>query len=61
VGQAPLLDHLYGEAPAKGVFGTYNALAVIAYLLRSVEAQPTWCWRLVEHLPCFPFTRGVGP
>lgn len=60
VGQAPPLDHLYGESTAKGVFGTYNALAVIAYLLRSVEARPTWCWRLAEHLQCFPTSQALG-
>jgi hypothetical protein len=32
-GQVPPLDHLRDEETAKGVFGTCNALAVIAYLL----------------------------
>lgn len=54
VGLVPLLDHLRDEETAKGVFGTYNALAVIAYLLPSVEADTEWHRRLVAFLQTFP-------
>lgn len=54
VGQAPLLDHLREETTSKGVFGTYNALAVIAYLLPSIETEPHWNQQLVALLQTFP-------
>jgi len=36
IGQIPLLDHLRDSEDAKRVYGTYNALAVIAYLLHAL-------------------------
>ncbi len=53
-GQVPVLDHLRDEQTAKGVFGTYNALAVIAHLLPSIEAETTWRRRLATLLLRFP-------
>ncbi|GAA4402243.1 hypothetical protein GCM10023147_42620 [Tsukamurella soli] len=53
-GQVPVLDHLRDEQTAKGVFGTYNALAVIAHLLRSIEAGTDWHRRLADLLRVFP-------
>ena len=53
-GQIPSLDHLRDEPTAKGVFGTYNALAVIAYLLPSIEADTDWATRLAALLQEFP-------
>lgn len=53
-GQIPSLDHLRDEQTAKGVFGTYNALAVIAYLLPSIEADTDWATRLAALLQEFP-------
>jgi len=53
-GQVPVLDHLRDEKTAKGVFGTYNALAVIAHLLPSIEAGTAWHRRLVSLLQGFP-------
>jgi hypothetical protein len=47
-GQVPVLDHLRDEQTAKGVFGTYNALAVIAYLLPSIEAGTAPCQYVPE-------------
>lgn len=54
VGQVEALDHLRREASAKRVFGTYNALAVIAYLLRSIESATDWSARLATLLEDFP-------
>lgn len=51
-GQVPLLDHLQ-DAPKDG-FGTYNALAVIAYLLHSIEVDTEWRQRLAALLHSFP-------
>lgn len=42
VGQIPVLDHLRDEVTAKGVFGTYNALAVVAYVLPVIEPGTDW-------------------
>ncbi len=54
IGRVPLLDHLRHEETAKGIFGTYNALAVIAYLLASIDAETQWQRRLVALLHVFP-------
>jgi abortive infection bacteriophage resistance protein len=59
-GQVPLLDHLRDETTAKGVFGTYNALALIAYLLRSIEDEPDWCQRLVSLVQTFPVSHALS-
>ncbi|TDE09942.1 Abi family protein [Jiangella asiatica] len=59
VGQVPTLDHLRATETAKGVFGTYNALAVIAYLLPSIEAETEWSQRLVALLDEFPASHAL--
>lgn len=52
-----LLGHLSSDCMPKGAFGTYNALAVIAYLLRSVDgAHLEWSTRMVGLLRDFPAT-----
>ncbi len=53
-GQIPVLDHLRDEKTAKGVFGTYNALAVIAYILPSIDADSDWAKQLAALLREFP-------
>lgn len=58
-GQIPLLDHLHDAETAKGVFGTYNALAVIAYLLISIAPEARWSARLVTLLSSFPTSRAL--
>lgn len=52
-GVVPLLDHLRAADHPQGAFGAYNALAVIAYLLRSLDAHEHWCRRLVALLDAF--------
>lgn len=59
VGTVPLLDHLRARDTPKEDFGTYNALAVIAYLLLSIEAEPGWSRRLVELLRAFPASHAL--
>ncbi|MDM8086226.1 Abi family protein [Cellulomonas cellasea] len=54
VGVVPLLDHLRESDSPKSVFGVYNALAVIAYLLRSIDADIEWRRRLASLLEAFP-------
>ncbi|MFT3970491.1 MAG: hypothetical protein QM695_09470 [Micropruina sp.] len=53
-GQIPVLDHLRDEGTAKGVFGTYNALAVIAHLLPSIEPGSDWAEQMAALLRDFP-------
>ena len=60
VGQVPLLDHLQEETPSKGAFGTYNALAVIAYLLPSIEPETDWRQQLVALLQTFPASHALS-
>lgn len=58
-GKVPLLDHLRAEDTAKSTFGVYNALAVIAYLLRSIGDDAAWRRGLVELLESFPSAPGL--
>lgn len=58
-GQVPALDHLRDTKTAKGVFGTYNALAVIAYLLPSIEPDTDWPERLAALLRTFPMSHAL--
>ncbi|SFN54184.1 Abi family protein [Mycetocola miduiensis] len=59
VGTVPVLDHLRAPDAPKQDFGTYNALAVIAYLLQSIEAEPVWANRLGELLREFPASHAL--
>jgi abortive infection bacteriophage resistance protein len=59
-GAVPLLDHLRDAETAKQVYGVYNALAVIAYLLRSVDADCGWERNLVALVRKFPSTEVVS-
>jgi abortive infection bacteriophage resistance protein len=52
--QVPLLGHLKDVDSAKAVFGVYNALAVMAYLLRSIEPDSDWAARVMELIGSFP-------
>lgn len=54
IGVIPLLDHLRDEASSKAVYGLYNALAVTAYLLRSIDPESGWPQRAVALLDSFP-------
>lgn len=58
-GHVPLLNHLRDEETAKSVFGTYNILAVIAYLLPSIEADTEWATQLAALLRDFPASHAV--
>jgi len=54
LGQIPKLDHLRDSRMPRKVYGTYNALAVIAYLLPSIEPGPDWAVRVAGLLRSFP-------
>lgn len=54
VGQIPVLDHLRASEHAKQVYGTYSALAVIAYLLPFIDPDTGWVSRVVTLLRDFP-------
>lgn len=53
-GKVPVLDHLRDESSSKQVFGLYNALAVMAYLLGSIEPDSRWPARIVGLIESFP-------
>ena len=55
-GVVPVLDHLRDESTAKAIYGLYNALAVTAYLLRSIDNQSGWPQRLAKLARTFPTT-----
>lgn len=59
VGTVPALDHLQAPDAPKRDFGTYNALAVVAYLLQSIDAEPAWARRLTELLRAFPTSHAL--
>jgi abortive infection bacteriophage resistance protein len=58
-GHIPLLDHLRDPGPPKQ-FGAYSALAVVAYLLRSINPGGDWAQRVATHLRAFPAHRALG-
>lgn len=58
-GQVPLLDHLRDAQTAKSVFGTYNAVAVVAYLLTTIEGGAEWLKRLRALLEAFPTSHAL--
>lgn len=49
-----MLDHLRSSEDAKKVYGTYNALAVMAYLLPSIDPNTDWAGRLTALFREFP-------
>ncbi|WP_349827577.1 Abi family protein [Brevibacterium litoralis] len=59
IGQIPSLDHLQGSENAKPVYGTYNALAVVAYLLPSIEDGSAWSAQHATLLRRFPTTTAL--
>lgn len=59
-GQVPLLDHLRDTDSAKSVFGTYNALAVIAYLLLAIDAKTPWDKHILALLQEFPNSHALA-
>ncbi|WP_341955429.1 Abi family protein [Microbacterium sp. LWH13-1.2] len=54
IGQIPVLDHLRGSEHPKQVYGTYSALAVIAYLLPLIDPDTGWVSRVATLLRGFP-------
>lgn len=56
----PLLSHLRDESAPKQDFGLYNALAVMAYLLRSISGHPEWTTRLRDIVDTFPKVPFLG-
>ncbi|WP_324523496.1 Abi family protein [Propioniciclava sp.] len=52
-GQVPLLAHL-SESDAPKQFGSYNALAVMANLLRTIDPGGDWALRVATLLRAFP-------
>lgn len=59
VGTVPVLDHLQAPDAPKKDFGAYNAMAVIAYLLQSIDGESAWSRRLVELLLTFPTSNAL--
>ncbi|WP_394277376.1 Abi family protein [Luteococcus sp.] len=53
------LDHLSDQSNPKPEFGTYNALAVIAYLLRGIDPACDWAPRMTELLHEFPTSHAL--
>lgn len=60
VAAVPLLDHLRDDSAPKQDFGLYNALAVMAYMLRSISAHSEWVERLREIVAGFPNVPFLG-
>ncbi|MEV7799964.1 Abi family protein [Microbacterium foliorum] len=54
IGQITELDHLRASENAKQVYGTYGALAVIAYLLPSIDPDAGWVSRVATLFRAFP-------
>jgi abortive infection bacteriophage resistance protein len=58
-GTVKVLDHLSAPGAPKADFGTYNALAIIAYLLRSIEPQPSWVRKQADLFRAFPTSHAL--
>lgn len=56
----PHLTHLRDVSAPKQDFGLYNALAVMAYLLRSISGHSEWAGRLREIVEGFPDVPFLG-
>ena len=54
IGAVPVLDHLRNGSTTKEVFGLYNALAVMAYLLHTTDPDSGWPTRLSQLISSFP-------
>ncbi|MGO2029779.1 MAG: Abi family protein [Glutamicibacter ardleyensis] len=59
-GAVQLLDHLSAPEAPKADFGTYNALAIIAYLLHSIEPEPSWARKQAELFRAFPTSHALS-
>jgi abortive infection bacteriophage resistance protein len=59
VGSVPILDHLRAHDAPKQDFGTYNALAIIGYLLLSIENERAWARQLADLLHTFPVSHAL--
>lgn len=57
-GEVPVLSHLRG-ATAKEAFGVYNALAVMAFLLRQIDPRSDWRSEFVNVVDSFPNLPGM--
>ncbi|NJI58521.1 Abi family protein [Microbacterium oxydans] len=58
-GQIPALDHLRNSEHPKQVYGTYNALAVIAYLLPAIDPDTGWTTRVAALFRDFPASESL--
>lgn len=58
-GQIPALDHLRNSEHPKQVYGTYSALAVIAYLLPAIDPDTSWATRAAALFRSFPSSESL--
>ena len=54
-----MLDHLSAPGAPKADFGTYNALAIIAYLLQSIDLEPNWARKQADLFRAFPTSHAL--
>jgi abortive infection bacteriophage resistance protein len=52
--QIPVLGHLKDQDTAKETFGVYNLLAVMAYLISSIDPDSQWPTRMATLIHSFP-------
>ena len=60
IGTIRALDHLSASDAPKADFGTYNVLAVIAFLLQSIEPEPTWSQKMSDLFRSFPASHALS-
>ncbi|MGO1735202.1 MAG: Abi family protein [Leucobacter sp.] len=58
-GTIQALDHLSAPGAPKADFGTYNAIAIIAYLLRTIDLEPSWARNLTDLFQTFPTSHAL--
>lgn len=58
-GQIPALDHISDSESSKRKHGTYNALAIMAYLLPSIDHNTDWAEQLANLMRQFPTSESL--
>lgn len=59
IGQVPLLDHFRSEESSKQIFGVYNTLAVMAYIIKQIDAESDWYVKVAKLFLQFPSSTGL--
>lgn len=60
IGKVPLLDHLRSEESSKQIFGVYNAIAIMAFIIKLIDPDSAWHREMARLFRLFPVTTGIN-